>query len=156
MDPAAQDSAGVKIFPPGVYAAGLIAGIALGRLLPTPNLCSLPVQIIGWILVALWPITALPALRMMRKAGTTIRPDKPVSALLTTGPFGLSRNPLYVALIFLYSGLAILLNAFWSFVLLPVVIATIAHWVIAPEEAYLERAFGDEYLGYKERVRRWL
>ena len=44
----------------------------------------------------------------------------------------------------------------WSFVLLPVVIMIIAHWVIAPEEAYLERAFGDECLGYKKRVRRWL
>jgi len=62
MDSAAQDSAGVKIFRPGVYAAGLIAGTALGRFLLTPNLRSLLVQIIGWILVALWPGTALPAL----------------------------------------------------------------------------------------------
>ncbi len=93
---------------------------------------------------------------MIRKAGTAIRPERPVSALLTTGPFGLSRNPLYLALILLYSGLAILLNAFWSFVLLPAVIAIIAHWVITPEEEYLERAFGDEYLGYKKRVRLWL
>ena len=92
----------------------------------------------------------------MRGADTTIRTDKPVSSLIQDGPFRYSRNPGYVALTMLYAGIAVRRNALWAILLLPVVVYVIQREVIVREERYLERTFGEEYLNYKARVRRWV
>jgi protein-S-isoprenylcysteine O-methyltransferase Ste14 len=92
----------------------------------------------------------------MRGADTTIRIDKPVSSLVQDGPFRYTRNPGYVALAMLYIGIAVLRNALWAMVLLPLVLYVIQREVIEREERYLERTFGEEYLDYKVRVRRWV
>jgi protein-S-isoprenylcysteine O-methyltransferase Ste14 len=95
-------------------------------------------------------------MRTIEKAGTPIRTDRPVGRLVTDGPFRYTRNPGYLGLTMLYAGIAVLRNALWAILLLPLVIYVIQREVIGREERYLERAFGDEYLAYKERVRRWL
>lgn len=89
--------------------------------------------------------------RTMRGVATTIRIDKPVSSLVQNGPFRYSRNPGYVALAMIYAGIAVLRNALWAILLLPLVV-----YVIQREERYLERTFGEEYLNYKTRVQRWV
>ena len=92
----------------------------------------------------------------MHGANTNISPLKPAVSLVTTGPFRFSRNPLYVAITFLYVGLTVLLNSWWGVVLLaPLLI--VLHWgVVRREERYLELKFGDEYAEYRSRVRRYV
>ena len=94
--------------------------------------------------------------RTMRGADTTLHTDKPVSSLVQDGPFRYSRNPGYLPLTMLYAGIAILRNVLWAILLLPLVLYVIQREVIEREERYLERTFGEEYLRYKARVRRWI
>jgi protein-S-isoprenylcysteine O-methyltransferase Ste14 len=92
----------------------------------------------------------------MRGADTTLDVDKPVSSLVEDGPFRYSRNPGYLSLTMLYTGIAILRNALWAILLLPLVLYVMKREVIEREERYLQRTFGEEYLAYKRRVRRWV
>ena len=94
--------------------------------------------------------------RTMHGADTTLRIDKPVSSLVEDGPFRYSRNPGYLSLTMLYAGIAILRNALWAILLLPLVLYVMKREVIEREERYLQRTFGEEYLAYKRRVRRWV
>ena len=66
------------------------------------------------------------------------------------------RNPAYLGMALTYLGIAAMSSAVWVLLPLPVVLAVIDRGVIAREERYLERKFGEEYLGYKRRVRRWV
>jgi protein-S-isoprenylcysteine O-methyltransferase Ste14 len=92
----------------------------------------------------------------MARAGTSFRTERPTTAIVTAGPFRYSRNPIYVALTLLYLGIGMVLNALWVLLLIVPVIAVMQRGVIAREERYLERKFGDEYRRYQVRVRRWL
>ena len=88
------------------------------------------------------------------------RPDglgrRSVLAIIQSGPFRISRNPVYLADTLCYVGVAILLNTAWPLLFLPVVLLVMHRGVILREERYLEQKFGDEYNSYKMRVRRWL
>ena len=92
----------------------------------------------------------------MRNADAPVRTDRPVPRLTTEGPFRYTRNPGYLCLAMIYPGIAVLRNWLWTFLLLPLVLLVIQREVIGREERYLERTFGEEYLNYKRRVRRWL
>ena len=76
--------------------------------------------------------------------------------LTTDGPFSYSCNPAYLGLAMIYAGIAVIRNSLWAILLLPAVLFVIQRELIGREERYLERVFGDEYLDYKMRVRRWL
>jgi protein-S-isoprenylcysteine O-methyltransferase Ste14 len=79
-----------------------------------------------------------------------------VSALITTGAYRMSRNPMYTGLAIAYLGGALLIGSWWPVLLWPVVIAAITALVIRPEERYLGERFGPAYADYCARVRRWL
>ncbi len=96
------------------------------------------------------------AMHMFRRAQTTAMPWRPSSALVVSGPFRLTRNPMYVGMGFLFIGLAFAFGALLAVAVLPVVVLVVDRVVIAREEPYLERRFGDEYAAYKLRARRWL
>jgi protein-S-isoprenylcysteine O-methyltransferase Ste14 len=113
-------------------------------------------RVLGWPLVGGGMALAAWFVRTMRGTNTTIRIDKPVSNLVQDGPFRYSRNPGYLSLTMLYAGIAVLRNALWAILLLPLVLFVIQREVIEREERYLERTFGEEYLDYKRRVRRWV
>lgn len=91
-----------------------------------------------------------------RDASTSIVPVRPSTALVTSGPYQLTRNPMYVGMAFLYAGLALLLGVIWALALLPAVLLAVDRIAIAREESYLEAKFGAEYRAYRDRVRRWL
>jgi protein-S-isoprenylcysteine O-methyltransferase Ste14 len=92
----------------------------------------------------------------MGNAGTSPDYYRPATVLVVHGPFRFSRNPQYLSVTILYLGVAISVNALWPIVLLPVVLLVFTIGVIWREERYLERRFGERYLRYKARVRRWL
>ena len=91
-----------------------------------------------------------------QRKGTAVEPWKPTTAIVTTGPYRLTRNPAYLGMALIYAGIAVMSDAFWTLAPLPLVLLIIDRAVIAREERYLERKFGQEYLDYKRSVRRWL
>jgi protein-S-isoprenylcysteine O-methyltransferase Ste14 len=92
----------------------------------------------------------------IRKTDVPIRTDRPVPRLTTEGPFRYSRNPSYLALAMIYAGIASLRDSLWAMLLLAPVVWMMQREVVGREERYLEHAFGEEYLTYKRRVRRWV
>jgi len=150
------DNPGIRVPPPPVYLLALLLGLLLDRKAHVPFLPRGTARVLGWPLVGGGMALAGWFVRTMRGVETTIRIDKPVSSLVQNGPFRYSRNPGYVALAMIYTGIAVLRNALWAILLLPLVLYVIQREVIEREERYLERTFGEEYLDYKARVRRWV
>lgn len=93
-----------------------------------------------------------------RKAKTTIDPTRPqkASALVTSGVYRFTRNPMYVGLLLLLTGWSVYLSAVLPFVCLPLFVLYMTRFQIIPEERALRSRFGDEYVSYVRRVRRWL
>jgi protein-S-isoprenylcysteine O-methyltransferase Ste14 len=151
-----QDTPGIRVPPPLVYLLALLLGFLLDRRAHVPFLPRGVARVLGWPLVGGGMALAVWFARTMRGADTTIRIDKPVSSLVQDGPFRYTRNPGYVALTMIYAGIATHRNALWAMLLLPLVLYVIERKVIEREEHYLERTFGEEYLAYKARVRRWV
>ncbi len=151
-----EDNAGVVAPPPLIYAGPLAVGLLLNRKFPVPFLPRKMARIIGWPLFLGGLLLGGWFARTMRQADTPLNPEKPVSNLAFGGPFRYTRNPGYLSMAMVYTGVASLKNALWAILLLPAALHLIQHGVILREERYLERKFGKEYLDYKERVRRWL
>ena len=151
-----KDTAGVIAPPPLIYLAGLVIGLGLGYFSPTPFLPRSLAYGFGAVLIAIGAWIMIPARGMMLRAGTAIRPTMPTTALVTTGPFRFTRNPLYVGATLFYLGIAVAARSLWALVLLLVVLVVMQRGVIDREERYLERKFGADYVRYKERVRRWI
>jgi protein-S-isoprenylcysteine O-methyltransferase Ste14 len=151
-----KSTAGIPFPPPTVYLAGLLLAIPLELAFPTEDLPTVARIAAGVAGVAAFAFFAGGAQRLFSRAGTPAIPFKPTEALVTTGIYGLTRNPMYVGMALLYIGLALAFGLLWAFAILPFVIVVIDRMVIAREEPYLERLFGQEYLDYKARVRRWI
>lgn len=151
-----HDHPGVIARPPLIYLAALAVGLVLEFLWPQGFLAlayRLPVAL---VLAAAGAGLGRLAFREFKRAGTHYRTDKPVTAIITTGPFRFTRNPLYIALALIYLGIAVALGSLWVLAMLIPVLIVIRYGVIAREERYLEKKFGDGYRGYKSSVRRWL
>ena len=151
-----RDTAGVVAPPPLIYLAGLIIGLVLDALLPQGELP----WAVRWILGGALALGGVALLLSFNTAfvrrGTAVEPWKPTTAIVTTGPYRITRNPAYLGMALLYIGITLLADVPWALLILPVVIVVIDRMVIAREERYLERKFGREYLDYRARVRRWI
>lgn len=110
----------------------------------------------GWALVGLAVALMLWSAQTFRRAGTPIMPHQAPSALVETGPYRHSRNPIYVADLMLLAGVALLLGAPLALLLLLPFQQLLLRLFVLPEEAVLERRLGQPYRDYKARVRRWL
>lgn len=150
------DNPGVIAPPPLIFAGGLGAGLLLNRLRPTPFLPPALSRLFGWPVVAGGLSLGLWGFREMRRAGTNVDPRNPTTAIVQEGPYGFTRNPLYVGMALTYAGLSARANALPAALLLPFVLHLVDRGVVKREERYLEEKFGDEYLRYKGRVRRWI
>ena len=151
-----QDNPGIRVPPPLIYLLPLAAGLVLDRRWHVPFLPRGVARVLGWALFCSSWLVGGWFMRTIEKAGTPIRTDRPVPRLVTDGPFRYTRNPGYLGLTMLYAEIAELRNALCAILLLPVVVYVIQREVIGREERYLERTFGEEYLAYKARVRRWV
>jgi len=145
--------------PPLLHLACLILGLMLDRVLALP--LTLPeadpvLWAAGGGLILLGMAIFAAAVRNFSRAATPVPSTQPVRTLVTTGIHGLSRNPIYVGMFLLYAGIGVAARSPWVFVLAVPLAVTMRYGVVAREEAYLERRFGDAYREYKARVRRWL
>ena len=142
--------------PPLVVLASLLSGAVLTGAWPLPffpQVLRLPV---GGLLVAIAAALFAHSIRQFRMAGTPVPGNKPTTAIVRTGPYRFSRNPIYLAFFAVDLGLAILVNSLWLVATLIPTVAIIAVVVVPREERYLTGRFGTEYLKYKASVRRWL
>ncbi len=155
MSAATEDVPGVIAKPPFLYVAALLAGLGLEWLQPLPIGVSIWGIAVGLVLVAAGGALCAVAVRHFRRAGTPFEVDRQSEALVTGGPYRLSRNPIYIGLTTIYAGLALAAGTWWPVVLLPVLLAAMEWGVIRREERYLEARFGQDYQDYRARVRRW-
>ena len=155
--PAETGTAGVIARPPLLFLSALLLGLVLDYLLPLPlALPSLVRAVPGGLLILAGLALAVAGIRGFTQAGTPVPTNEPSRALVTSGIHGRSRNPIYLGLFALYLGIGVALGSLWILLLVLPLAAVIRYGVVAREEAYLERCFGDAYRSYKGRVRRWL
>lgn len=150
-----RDIPGIVAPPPLLYAGGLLVGLGLHRLRPLPFLPPRVAPILGVALIVAGCI-GVAGVWAFHRAATSPNPWRPTTHLVVGGPFRLTRNPMYLGLTLWYLGATCWANSLWPLLLLPLVLLVMQRGVIAREERYLERKFGDEYRGYRTRVRRWL
>lgn len=151
-----RQTAGIVAPPPLVYVAALAIGFGLDAVLPSASFSSGLRAALGWPLLAVGLGFMASFLAAFRRRGTPVDPYKATTAIVTDGPYRLSRNPGYLGMTLISAGIVVLANAAWAFLPLAGAVLVIDRGVIAREERYLERRFGDEYLRYKARTRRWL
>ena len=152
---AAGDTANRGVLrPPLVYAAGIGLGLLLHSAWPL-ELAS-GARLFGGATVLIAIALFLSALRALRIAGTPVPGDRPTTAIVRTGPYRFSRNPIYLAFSLLHLGIAGWVNSLWLLTTLVPAAALMSFVVIPREERYLERRFPSEYPAYRAAVRRWL
>ena len=149
-------SPGVIAPPPLIYLAGLLVGFALQARLPAPRMPRRLTGPIGGGLLLTGVGLAASFITVFRRAGTPVDPRQATTALVTTGPYRLTRNPGYLSLALVCAGIAMLRRAVWPLLMLVPTLLVVDRGVIAREERYLEDRFGEEYRRYRSRVRRWL
>ena len=154
----ASDNAGIRFPPPFIYLGFLLAGIGAEWFLPLRHFgLDRPLLIvlgIGFVLGGI--LLAMTAIGLFRRAGEQPEPWTTTNAVVTTGIYRRTRNPMYLGMALLYVGLALIADSPIALILLPVVLVIIQTRVIGREERYLAAKFGQPYLDYKRCVRRWL
>ena len=151
-----RDAPQVRIIPPLVYLAGLVIGFVANLWWPVKFMPDMMVWTTGGVLIVCGAALAGSALFKFKRAGTTVRPDRPPRALVIAGPYKFTRNPMYLGLAVAYLGIATAGQSVWALILLPIVLTIIQHRAIEPEEAFLKRRFGGDYIDYTKQVRRWV
>jgi protein-S-isoprenylcysteine O-methyltransferase Ste14 len=145
---------------PPVILLGLVAvALLLDTVSPLPFGRGAAADILGgagFVLIVLAVLLYILSAREMKRHNTTLMPNKAAGSLVTSGPFAVSRNPIYLASIMLLAGLGLAAGNLWM------LLSTIAcgfllyHLAVRREEAHLEHKFGKAWRDYKKRVRRWI
>jgi protein-S-isoprenylcysteine O-methyltransferase Ste14 len=157
---ALPDAAAVRVFPPGVPVAAILLGVALDHVWPLGLGFEIDAPARYWVGGAIaasagvglgfWSVV------LFRRSGQDENPWKPTPRIVERGPFRLTRNPMYLQMLLICVGFAVMLSNGWILLLTPVAAWVLRRFAIEPEEAYLEQKFGEAYLDYKRRVRRWI
>ena len=155
-----KDGAKVRFPPPILPIITIVGGHYLSVFVPLVSGYDLPTPARYWIggliaagallVLGLWPVV------LFHKAGQSELPWTPTTEIIIQGPYHFTRNPMYLMMVLLCIGFAILLSDAWTAVLTPVCALLLYFFAIRPEETYLEGKFGDSYRAYKQKVRRWI
>ena len=156
--PAGQ-KAGLVPWPPLIYVAGIAISLALHALYPLPWFGSPMSDIlvaVGWLALLAFVALFFTAIRTMRKAKTPINPNAQPEHLVTEGPFGVTRNPIYLADTLLLIGVGLVSGITWFLPLALIAAFATKKVAIDKEERWLTDKFGKRYRDYAKRVRRWI
>jgi protein-S-isoprenylcysteine O-methyltransferase Ste14 len=155
-------TAGVIARPPLLFLAALLLGFILDHLLPLP-FSAARIAAFHWIgaivagsLIVIGVAVFAAGIRNFSRAATPVQGTKPTRALVTTGVHGWSRNPIYLGMFLIYGGVGLAVRSPWILIFVLPLAIIIRYGVVAREEVYLERLFGEAYRDYKANVRRWL
>lgn len=151
------DAPAYRIWPPVALGTPLLAGVLTTAVVGDPfTLGADGARVVGAVLVVVFVAWNGWTLAVMAANRTAVLPGGATRVVLDRGPFRLSRNPLYVGLVVLDVGLALLWPSGWALIGVPIGVALLSWGAIVPEERYLRAKFGTEYDDYRRRVRRWL
>lgn len=154
--PPEEDRPGVPAPPPLLVAVPLALLLALDLAWPTTLRMGIWRFVVGGVLVILGVAWVAMGARTQTRAGTEFLPDRPSTRIVTHGVYGATRNPMYLGFVLAGIGVAVLADSWWGLLGAVAGALLLDRLVIVREERYLERKFGEEYLAYKRRVRRWL
>ena len=142
--------------PDATLIGSILIAYFLDRVLPVAQIIPSPVNLIGWVGVAVGLCLAIYILSMLKSKHTSSDPGGIPSTLITTGPYSLSRNPMYLAYVIITSGAAIIFGSITAFIA-PVICFSVLHVIIIPgEERNLQKTFGQKYEHYQRSVHRWI
>lgn len=151
-----KNETGIRILPPFIFLSAIVAALVLNWIFPIHVVPDIIQQPLGFLILACG-LAPLPWLfGAFKHADTSIDPRIKPTNLITDGAYAKSRNPIYVAMIAISLGIGILNDAIWIIPTVWMAVHYLTRTVIEVEEAFLEAAFGADYVGYKTRVRRWL
>jgi protein-S-isoprenylcysteine O-methyltransferase Ste14 len=155
-----HDHAAVRVFPPAVPLLTIVGGVLIDRRWPlsigiTVNPVIRYVVGAGIIVAAVVGLGAWSVI-LMRRSGQSENPWKPTTSIIDYGPFRITRNPMYLQMVIVCLGFSLLLANVWIAILTPLCAVVLDRLVIRYEEQYLQLKFGEHYLKYKARVRRWI
>ena len=145
--------------PPLVWAALVAVAMALvAAAAPTHELPPLLRRMGAGVLAVLGVALVVAGVIGFRRAGTTLNPMRPQqsAALVSSGVYRISRNPMYLGMLLLLLAWALWLSLGWTLAGPPAFVWLMNRWQIAPEERALTTLFGDDYAAYRAQVRRWL
>ncbi|MCW8804115.1 MAG: isoprenylcysteine carboxylmethyltransferase family protein, partial [Ignavibacteriaceae bacterium] len=145
-----------KILPPTYFAVCLIITVLLHYFLPIKQIINYPFNLLGFLFFLIGGVLNIWTDQLFKKNETTVKPDEKPSAFIQTGPFKISRNPMYLGMAILLIGIGFILGSITSFAGFVLFIITMEIAFIPQEDMNLQEKFGDEYLAYKKRIRRWI
>ena len=146
----------VRVVPPVAFLTTFCAGIALSWAWRLPALEGVARWSLGGVLFVLGFMIGIGAVTTFGRARTSPNPFVATTALVEGGPYRYSRNPMYVGMILMYAGGAVLVRATAALLALPLPVLAVHFGTILPEERYLAATFGAVYADYCARVRRWI
>ena len=150
-------SARAAVPPPLIFLGALVIGVALNIALPFAIFTNGRIgEVLGLVAALGSAGIAFWALRTMVRAGEQPDPAAPTHKIIKNGPFGRSRNPIYLSFALFDVGVALLLNNLWIILALGVLMVYVDRGIVRREERYLEQQFGETYMEYKRNVRRWI
>jgi len=155
---APSEAAPLGLNPPVWFLIAIGAMVLLHTLAPLyepSRLLGMRVELLGVVPIILGITLAAWAGRRFSRHGTTYEPFRPSAALVTDGPYRFTRNPMYLGMVITLLGIAVGLGSLTPLLVVPVFVAWIEHGFIRPEERMLTDRFGDDYIAYLRRVRRW-
>jgi protein-S-isoprenylcysteine O-methyltransferase Ste14 len=155
-----KSGAAVRFPPPAAAALTIVVGYVIGRFVPllaaydlaTPSryYIGATIIVVAVAVLALWPI------RYFKETGQNVTPWSETPEIIVQGPFKFTRNPMYLMMLIVCVGFAIVFSEIWILILTPVLALALYHIAIKHEEVYLEEKFGESYRTYKNTVRRWI
>jgi len=145
-----------KLMPPTYMLIAMLAMIALNFLFPLAIVIPSPWNLLGIIPIALGVYISIVAEKSFRDVKTTVTPFAESSMLVTNGMYRISRNPMYLGIILILIGIAIMMRSLTPFAVIPIFLVLIEKRFITVEERMLAKKFGAQYLTYTKKTRRWL
>ena len=145
-----------KMLPPVWLALALVAMALLDRFAPGARIVPPPWRWLGLVPIVAGVALAMSGVRLFRRHGTGVVPFTPVTHLVVAGPYRFTRNPMYLGMVLLLGGAAVMFGSATPWLVIPLFAFWIDRRFIAQEEVMLEEAFGTEYAAFRKRVPRWV
>ncbi|HEX2698164.1 MAG TPA: isoprenylcysteine carboxylmethyltransferase family protein [Anaerolineales bacterium] len=151
-----SDHPQVMVPPPLIFLGYLLGALILNWAVPFSTPWIFLTRVVGGVLAAIGFFLGGWAFSQMVKAHTSPDPREATTAIVTSGPYRFTRNPIYLGFFLIYLGFTIFAGTLWGILASPFLFWTVTHSVIHAEEIYLEDKFGEEFASYRSRVRQWL